>query len=595
MVNFTGFLSEDSSSISNNVWNSDLYIRWTKKPSWGRRWDENWAGEFNQFSGWGTNWNKDFGRTRSGYRIPSAELHHGYVSESADLFGVYTFVDAANREFNFAGYIGSSYFDIFYNRILIEPIYIDFGNILSTQSVAIEIFNAYLENVTLQTLTLDNFDEGTSYTDIPTPSDLLPLEERTTYVTATTSGDPQIDANIIFNFGAAGIITVSIVGSRIVLFPVFFRDDIKEELVWATNVMNSYNGTEQRRKIRNQPRQRLNITAHLNYDDRNRLDNLIWGWRKRIWAIPMWIEAKQADTVNAGESVIYLDTRFADFRVDGLAVIFESAAKFDVFQITDITDTTLTANREIAKTFVNPIVMPVRSARMLSDPIRSTSGHDGSIQARFEVTDNIAFSVDPTTQQFDGIDTFFEQQLGPGGGDTVDDSYEHRVDVLDFTTGIVQSVSPWTYTRVNRTFELVFEGPEEVWNLRQWLHRRFGRLVPFYGSNSEDAFRILSEGTILGVFTAYNNDYANQASTRDHLAVHLTNGTVQIVTITNSGVSLDGERIDITFEPELNVDISEIESVQTLTYKRLSSDAITLHWLADHKVFVEIPTTELKP
>lgn len=598
MANFIGRVPPSNTEFG-IAYKGTLYRNIQRRASWSVAWGENYDGRFDSFSGWGSNFGFDYDKTKGGYKIGINDKLGVYV-DTDDIIGMRgndVWHEVTNRKTNFTGAkIASSYSDIFYNRILIEPVFVDFGNILSTQSIKIEIFNAYLENKILQTLLKSGFDEGTTYTDIITPNTFLPLENRVTYLTASTMGEPQLDATLVFDWeGSIPSITIKAVGSRIVLFPVFFDSDVKEELLWATDVLNSYDGTEQRVRIRNQPRQRLNVRGYLNYDDRTRLDNLIWGWRKRVWAIPMWIEARVGSTVTKDSAVINVDTRYADFRIGGLAILFESAAKFDVFQIIALTTTTLTANRGIAKTFVNPIVMPVRSARMVSDPVRKTSGNTGDISALFEVTDNIAFAGSATAIQYNGLDTFFDEQLATGGDIHVEDNYEHRVDVIDTITGIVQTVSPWTYTRVNRTFEMIFEGPQAVWNLRQWLHRRSGRLVPFYGSNSEDAFRILSAGTIVESFSAFNNDYANQASARNNIAVYLKNGTMSIHKIVAATTSADGTNVTVRFQPDLNQQVVNIKSIQLMTKKRLSSDNITLEWKADHKAFVKIPTTELKP
>ena len=47
---------------------------------------------------------------------------------------------------NFSGHTATSFSSIFYNRILVEPLSIDVGNVISKQSYTIKIFNAFIND-----------------------------------------------------------------------------------------------------------------------------------------------------------------------------------------------------------------------------------------------------------------------------------------------------------------------------------------------------------------------------------------------------------------------------------------------------------------
>lgn len=558
---------------------------------WNRDWGNQWGSVLSPFRGWNINWGFDWGTTGRGTIEASAYAAavNAAVSDSVSKHGHLQF--PAN---NYAGFVAPGFADIFYNRILIEPTSIDFGSIVSDQELDIEIFNGYLVNSTLSNLIETDFDSGLSLDAETTPAIYLPLEEKTYTVAATLNGPPQTDAVLTFDWLAPiPDISIPITGTRIVLLPVTYSDRVRETIMFKTNVLNSYDGTEQRVKIRQNPRHRLAVSAYLNRDDRFRVENLIYGWRGRIWAIPMWPEARIGSNITQGDLTINVDTTYGDFRVDRLAVVYEHSRKFDVFQIASKTDTSLTLDRGVNDNYSNPVIMPVRSARMIKDPIRTTSGHDAILETILEVTDNLAYPAAASAIQYNGEDTFFTEPLQTSD-DGAPDRYEQRIDVIDNTTGLVELSTPWNYTRVNREFELILEGAQDIWEMREWLYRRAGKLRPFYMPTYENNMRLISQGTIADTFEVEEDAFSTQATARNNIAIKLTDGSYLFRTITDSEINVSGNT-DITIDTPLNIQADEIDEINFFGLKRLTSDEVELTWMPNNVASVVIPITELEP
>lgn len=502
----------------------------------------------------------------------------------------------ALREFNFSGVVAPSINTVFYNRILVEPVRIDLGSIVSEQSRNILVFNGYLSSVTLSSIDQNSFDSGMSFAADSPPYVYLPLLERTYTLTVTVAGQPQIDASIDFNWlGGINSISVVILGSRIVLLPVVFRSQVVETLVWKTDIILAYEGVEQRIRLRRSPRQQLRVYAWLDRVERNRIENLLVGWRKRTWAIPMWIESRYASSpIIEGDTVVNVDTHYADFRIDSLAVIWESLTKFDVFQIGGLTDSTITLLRGVNDDYSNPIIMPVRSARMMGNPVRAASGYDGVLKANLEVVDNIAFDPSASATQFLGEDFYDVVPLYGEGTDGVEDEYDHRIDVLDFESGIVQQYAPWSQIQIGRSFELVLDGLEEIWNHRMWLHRRAGRLRPFYMATYENNFFLLSEGNLGDTIEISQNNYAAQGTERNHIAFRLKSTGAYVFRTVLDAEDLPNGNINITLDSALNVDSGDVEEISFIGLKRLGSDRQSLTWLPNNVALTKIDIKEIE-
>jgi hypothetical protein len=524
----------------------------------------------------------------------------GHVAHSASVnaaSGAFTNNQPISlRGLSFSGVVAPGINSVFYNRILVEPVRIDFGSIVSEQSRVITVFNGYLTGQTLSSIDEVGFDSGMTLAGDSPPSLYLPLQEKSYLLTVTVAGQPQIDASIDLNWTALGlVISIVVLGSRIVLLPVTFRSRVVETLVWSTDVITAYDGGEQRIRVRRSPRQQLRVKAYLDRADRNRVENLLVGWRRRVWAVPMWIEARVASSpVTAGDEVVNVDTRWGDFRVDSLAVLWESSTKFDVFQVGGLTDSTITLLRGFNDDYAAPIVMPVRSARMTRDPIRTASGYDGVLGADLEVTDNIAFDPDPSDVQLLGEDFYDVTPLYDEGGDGVDDEYEHRIEVLDYGSGIVQQYAPWSGIKINRKFDLVLEGLEEVWEHRMWLHRRAGKLRPFYMTTYENNFFILSEGNIGDTIVVRQNSYASQGYERNHVAFRLkADGSYVFKTVLDAEDLPDGS-ISITLDSALNYDATAVDELSFVGLKRLASDRQSLTWMPNNVALTELSIKEIE-
>jgi hypothetical protein len=490
------------------------------------------------------------------------------------------------------GYYEGSYVEDFYNRILIEPIFINFGSVLSTQESTIKVFNGYLTNRTLDNITLNNFDDNTFFIGDTPPDTYLPLEERTHIIQILPAGPPGIDASIDYDFeGTQDDITVAFTGTRIILLQFTFRPNLREKLLWSTDIMIARDGTEQRVRNRDAPRQQFLFQAYANKNDRNLVENLLYGRRGLQAALPVWTENRAGESITAGDTTINVSTLYGDFRVGSLALVWESSRKFHAFQIESLTDTTLTAPQAIPEDFASPLIMPIRTIRFLNDPTRNATGYDAVLSAAVEVTDNIKLDTSASAIQFNGEDFYDEEPLMISS-DGVRDRYNTKVDLIDYTTGLVEQVVPWEYNRVTRQFRLVLEGLEDIWNFRLWLHRRSGRLVPFYMPTFENNLFIQDRGTLTDILTCQNDLYTSQASTRDKLAFRKTDGSWVFRTVLSSEVDEFGNDI-ITLDSALDFDYSELEFVSIMGLKRLSSDTFEMTWLSNNVAVVSVPITEI--
>jgi len=499
---------------------------------------------------------------------------------------------------NKTGSVASAYSDIFYNRILVEPTNIRLGNLISDRAFEIHIFNAYFEEKTFDNIQAYN-TEGLSLTGPSVPLTLEPLQEITYDLLATLTGPPQIAAEWAFDFqDTKDDVVIDVTGSRIVLFPYLYKPNMIEMLEWKTSILKSRNGTEQRIKVRQAPRQVLSIETFVGKDEFIRAGNLFYGWRKRDWATPLWTEQRHITSyASTDDLTIYVDTQNGDFFQEGFALIYQNPRSFDVFQISTMTSSSLTMTQGIQNDYdLNSIVVPVKICRMVSNPTRATTGWNAQIKTVFESLTNYDTPAGVASPvQFNGLDVILESQfemLKTNHNQPV--KYEHRIDVTDYGTGVVKYAAPHTYTELVRTVRFFVEDLDNIWDFKKFLHRRAGKVRPFWLPTFEPDFKVTSIGALGPSFLVEDYWHSGQSYQRVHIIVFLNSGSYFFRTIIGADVTAS-EETEITVDSSMGVDANDIDYISYMGQTRFDTDKIKIKWLQDFKIIADIPTREIKP
>lgn len=496
-------------------------------------------------------------------------------------------------EYNFPSWRGISFLDDYYNRIHILPSNVNVGNLVSEQRFAIEVWNGFFNNRYLQNIQVQN-GGGISLVGAVPPATWAALESKTYQLTVTADGPPDINAIFRFDWdGTADDANLTVLGSRIVALPYIFEAPAKEVLEWKTDVLTTNDGSEQRVRLRKKPRQSFNVTYPIPYREMARAENLVYGWLTRRWAVALWSEAQQVGTLLAGTTVINIDTTASDYRDGALIMIWESNRKNATADVGIVSAGTLTLNRPLAETFTNPWIAPVRLGRIVGNVSRETSGYNGSLEMTYEFSDNIDLDPPAAPTQFLGYDVYFDEVLK--NGEALTDSLQARVDVVDYGTAAGASFySPWTYTRIGRPYKFLLQGLRDIWNFRKFLHRRAGRLRPFWVPTFENNLRIAQTGELTQSIEVYADDYREFAPERNHIGILLDDGTWLLRTINAATVSGTDTAV-IGLDAPININANRIRQISFLGLKRLDADRVELQWNSNRVLECTVRMMEIQP
>lgn len=489
------------------------------------------------------------------------------------------------------GYFCPAFAELFYNRIVAFPDPVQIGNLVADKTVTLSVWNGFFNTRSLASISTTG-TEGITLVGPAPPTDYGPLQEITyDLVVSVTEGPAAINGAYIFDFDGADFdLNIAVLGNRVLALPYLFQAGLLETLKWQTKVITSNDGSEQRMKLRGSPRQEFGFNIAVPRGDTAYLDALLYAWRGNNFGVPVSSECRPLTAPTSTSSpTVDVNTNFGDFRVGGLAMIYNNERDFELVTIESFTASSITSTGNISKVFgTSALVMPVRVARLLSTPSRSSTGYSSRLSAQFQVVDNTSLAVSASPLQYKGLDVYVDDQLTLDG--FVEDRYESRVDVIDHGTGLVDTFAPWVKTKIQRTFGLQFEDLEDAWNHRLWLHRREGKLRPFWMPTMENNLKLLSTGTLVLQLTVVDEGQQFLMEGREDLAILTTTGWLfrEILSIDKSGNDLI-----IGVDVDMAVAAADVETISFLGRKRLSSDNLELNWTGNDTGNTAVPVIEL--
>ena len=490
---------------------------------------------------------------------------------------------------SFVGFVNLDQPSEWFEKWHVFPGRLDIGNVLTTQIRTLELFNAFRTQTRTWEAFVNNAGAGVAATNLPSlPTDLVSLESFILNIQVTTAGPPSIFGTLDFDIDTAiDILVVPITGNRITLFQYRPQSPISETLQFKTDIIEVNDGSEQRINVRENPRQLFKFTVRTD-DDRTRdsINAVLFDWQSRVFGVPVWHESKALGAPLAiGNTVVVVDTAFADFRAGGLVMIYDNDFRNETLEILTVNPNDLVLQVGIGTAFdaVSTIVLPVRTALtrpQLSQSRFAIGPTDFSIE--FTTLDNIDLASQAAFGTYQGAGQTVAKplvdRLNFMKGRTVKEGIRRKVTRLDPQTGPALQFSAWS--KGKPSFNYGFEGKtfEDTWDFRQLLHFVRGSQLAFYVGTGRDDFKSVADiaDTQTQIdFQAFGfTQFVQEVTPRSDLQVIRKDGTASQHEITGSSVVSDTvERVTISPGITPALPLVDIDRIEFLTLSRISNDA----------------------
>lgn len=497
-----------------------------------------------------------------------------------------------------SGPILGTYYDDYYDRVHIDPLLFELGNITSPQQRTVSVWNAYpFQTVNNPDIQLTNA-QGISLTGDTPPLVYTPLQERFYTFNITMDGPPEIDARAQWIFTGVPSWPVVITGMRAIILPFPPEVPVKETWGWLTDIDTSADGHEQRRGLRGGgPRVAIQERFLLtDLQDTRDLQGILNVAKGRVF-LPYWqygTKATQESPVNG--TTIYVDTTLMDLR--GLDYVFADLENNPtLLRVLAFTGTSITVEPLVYAippyTNIVPCYQSILENNINLGRTRYGGVSDTEIKAEKKQprADFIDGSNTTVLTTYKGLPVLEKQPVQ--SGNLFDNIFDNGKEIIDYGVGLMTDIMLWD--QVQNTLNFTFLMPRLVARTEIDYWRKFfdyckGKLNPFYMSSwrsDQDFSTHPTVGTneLRFAGTKYFESFFENSSYK-HLELTFADGVKRRYEVT--GVATVAGNTVATITPNLPASAgagwTTIVNVAYLYKMRLDTDNITVeHGHTDSK------------
>lgn len=490
----------------------------------------------------------------------------------------------------FAGSRTTDFITDWYDRIHFIPASVDLGNLVSSQSRDITLWNAYLTDKTLTAFSGTGLDGMTitqpaALTALPATMEALGIY--TYELEVGTSGPPTIDGSLTWTISGESF-TVPIVGRRVIAFafPPNWDRGVQESIEYKSTVLSHQDGSEQRARVRNKGRRIYEYTAAVRATEAQRLDSLLFGWQHRLFALPVWTEQSSlAAPAAAGAVSLSCDTTGRSFVAGGLAAVYGGSDRVEIREVESVTDSSLVltsglsldwpAGSRVYPAFVAAINPSLSGTRLTDNlvemPVRFTA----------EPSTTPPNTAGAAAATYQGVELSLDR---PNWASGLGFTWESDYVTQDTGSGKFSLLGRAGFSQYSKNHNWTLKGYAEIAQFRGWLARRGGRAVPVYIPSGFDDFTLVENVASSDTgMDCKQNDYENQAGAhpaRRDILIQFRDGTYLARRI-SSATTGEGNVTRLVFTESLgkNFGPADVKRISFLGLYRLGSDALTLTWI----------------
>lgn len=490
----------------------------------------------------------------------------------------------------------TSFWSDYYNRIHVVPAVLDVGNVVTTQTYDVEIWNGY--EVPRQYVARS--DVGTTGLDlagVAPPATWRAYESKFFQLTATPDVEFVVEALYAFTFVGANQATLQVVGrGDVVVLPLSpdWASTVRHRLSYETNVMRAHGGKEQRVRLLDQPRQAWTMVIRaLDASAVRQWESIIFRQQPGRFAVPVWTDGQRLPSaLPAGSvSVSGIDTADLDFVDGGLAVLWRSATEFEPITIVSVSAGALSLFSPTNRAWPSGTrLYPAQLARLPSSQrLRRPAHYVAELEVSVEVIANEGLIPQESASAYRGLAVMDTRPHEP---EAPEETWSRVVEVIDNGSAPYVVDDLTGYPDIVRPMRWLVGSRAEAKALRRWAHARAGRAVPFWLPTWRDDLDqtqpLAAAGTQLTIRHVEFARFVSGRPARRDLMIRHSNGTTFYRRIVSASEINEAEE-GLTLDASLGVIANPGDlRISFLDLVRLDSDTVEIVWETDQVASVSV-------
>lgn len=500
------------------------------------------------------------------------------------LLGAYGVPVATSLPDASSGKLLRGFMDWFYFRIWMIPKVLDAQNPQIGSPIPFRIWNSFLTANELQGLTTsgaEGLDIDIAETDV-----LQKLEMRTVNIVIGEDAPYQIDATFNFDFEFGGS-ALRFLAQLADILPIEANAGIVERFEWLTDILPSYDGSEQRIALRGRPRRAFVVSLTLeNEADRKALYDKLYATIAQSVIVPAYQYQSQLKVSTViGDNKIYCNTKRADLREGESVILVARDGTFFYYKILDVFEDYVTITTAFSQVIEKRGAKVVGgfTGRMPDNSGLAMNANGGSAQLTITIIDSreqIAVPDYPVAlPMLSGVPLLLRRPLADG---EAPESFAAGLEVIDNDTGKPAQYTAWDQRYISGERKYLINGlfyKDEMQFWRSFLDYCRGRQRAFLAPTwRADLVQVDGSATLVSEIEVQGSSYSSLyfgSPTYRHLLFETQLGLIPVTVVdaVNNGVSTT-----IYFDAPVDVDLTGavISRISYLMLCRLGSDTVAL-------------------
>lgn len=471
--------------------------------------------------------------------------------------------------------VAKSFGTFFFDNVFLTPPAIDAGVVVPGAEFGFELWHSFTDAKALAGVTqsgafgveLNGITSGTlcSFTSIP-------------YVVSLGQASAVIDYKASFDFGTGSAYTFSLTASMALVIPerIDWSTQPEISIQYLTEVIEAFDGTEQRIALRDTPRCSLSYMYSMTDEQQYLFDNKL-ATATGTMLVPLWpLQCRLSRGISVGDAIISL-ADMSSHLASSETILVSDYDRHEILSIESVNGLTVTLSTLAKNHFSDSaIVVPLRIAYP-ADESNSTSLLRGFDQH------SITFDLDETQIQKPAPVDDFERlnsrpvfPFRPDRSKDVTTQYKRLRETLDPIIGArsIYDRARGTVKILGQTFTFFSEAERQ--RFEDFAELMTGAQGEFYIEGPGQAFE-LSEDIVVPTYkiriknSGYSN-FTNSRSLAQIVAIKLYNRTTIYRTIQDATSNSNGTETITTKEITSNLKTSDIETIVPLYLARFDSD-----------------------
>jgi hypothetical protein len=464
-----------------------------------------------------------------------------------------------------------TYFNDYYFRVHMSPSVISLGNVLTEQTINIELWNAYLSSNTLASIGASNSD-GLTLTNPGGLTAYKPLEYRTVTLQVSPTGAATIDGKLTFNFNL-GSIVLAITGVRAILWGFAPDTAHKETVKYLTDVIPAIYG-ETSLSLKEIPRNLWNYSFYLRTVEEFALaKNIAKTYGHIGLGIPVWNQIRPLPKLLSGSTSITIDTTYIEIAQGDLCIVYVDYKTYEILEVLYMTSSSIVLKQANVINFPsNCYFMPLKPC-VLDGTIDFSrgAGSRNSVSVNFQYTKGFTSESLTGIELYNGLPVITNATVVEN---SLTENFSHKIEFLDADIGDLVPVELEQNTRHRQNIAITAHSQTDIFKLKRMLDYFKGRYNYFYlPTFSNDCIAISNSLSAGATFISVKDTGLRYSPPK---IIRIVGNVTEMIGV--SGVTVAGSVETIGLATNLVNNISNITSIQIVTKVRLDTDVIELNY-----------------